>query len=664
MTRRSWAVTLLAFLLAGCAGSCRPTARAERQDSAQTTITPAEPALASGTTPSIEANDSGTRPNLAANTDAGPGREVFAGLGDASHLSVAQLGAGAARGAGVVTSVEAQATNVGVAILEAGGNAVDAAVATAFALAVTHPSAGNLGGGGFALIVDGQTVDAIDFREDSPSGLTRPVFDKMIEGGGRGPLSVGVPGTVAGLELMHRRHGHLPWKDLLHGAIRLAKEGQRCGLRQSQTLHWARRGLLQDPVARATFFPQGQPLAAGTRVRQPKLGSALERIAQQGSAGFYQGETAEDLVDSLEARLAATTSPDVDQQRRALMTLGDLAKYRAKVRSPLIFDYHGARVVTMPPPSAGGATLLLNLAMLDALDVQKTAPGSVERYHLLIEASRRAQVERRLLLSAPERMVESHDELLKRFTDAETWLEDHPVEPGRATRSSSLHPLYEESLLELEHTTHLSVVDESGQAVSLTVTLSGSFGAQIMSEQTGIVLNNSVASFGSVGRNVPAAGVRTTSSMAPSLVLLSPNDFLVLGSPGGDTIPSTITQLTVALIDDGLSLSEAVLAPRIHQGFVPDEVSMERLRPLSAKVRDGLTHLGHTVRPSRSTIGDANIAARVAGQALAVYDPREGGLAKSVERRRPSPSNIKAESASGGDAAGTVSAGTPPPSSH
>ncbi len=528
-----------------------------------------------------------------------------------SPPSLPELTEGCVTGPGVVTSVEPQATRVGVGVLESGGNAVDAAIATAFALAVTHPSAGNLGGGGFLLLRIDDTIEAIDFREDAPAALTREKFDKMIEQGGRGAVSVGVPGTPAGLFLAHQRHGKLPWSQLLEGALQLA-EGHSLGQRQAQTIAWSRYALRRDPSARKAFFPGGNLPHPGTRLVRPRLKVALERIQQQGASGFYRGPTASDLIASL--------------GESGLITQKDLARYRARVRSPLFLDYEGARVITMPPPSAGGVAVTLNLSMLAALEAHQFPADSAKRYHLIAEVSRRAQVERRLLVTAPSRKTVDA-QLRRRWTDPQTWLKPHPIDPEKATRSKTLHSLYDASMRELEHTTHLSVIDQDGNAASLTTTLSSSFGAQIVTRKTGIVLNNSVASFGSVGENIPMASARTISSMAPTLVLLGQRDMLVLGSPGGDTIPSTITQLAIALLNDRQSLKQAVTRPRIHQGFVPDLISIERLRPLPNSIITQLRQMGHTVRATRRTIGDANIASYFQGQAAAFADPREGGLA-------------------------------------
>jgi len=521
----------------------------------------------------------------------------------------------------VVTSVETQATAVGVRVLEAGGNAVDAAVAVAFALAVTHPSAGNIGGGGFMLLRLADVVEAIDFRENAPASLTQGAWDEIVEKRAQTPKAVGVPGTVAGLHLAHQRHGRLPWATLLEGSIELAKQGAVVGARQALTFGWAKERLRRNAAAKRSFFPSDSAPGAGTRLLQPNLAAALERIRDHGPAGFYEGPTADDLIESLGPH--------------GLLSKTDLIEYRASLRTPLLLDYHGARVVTMPPPSGGGLALLAMLAMLDRAQVQTTPSGGAARYHLYAETSRRAQVERQLMVAPPAAGMAAPDaEQRKRWTNPDTWLGAHPIDKAHKTPSSALDSRYGQIMAEPEHTTHFSVVDAEGGTVSCTVTLSASFGAGIVTEKTGIVLNNAVGSFAKVGENVPRPSVRTLSSMAPTLVFLGERDVLVLGSPGGDTIPSTIASLVVALVDDKKTLADAVGAPRIFQGFAPDEISTERSHPLPAGIQSELERLGHRVRPTRRSIGDANIAAYFAGTAGGVHDRREGGEARALEPRK------------------------------
>lgn len=512
---------------------------------------------------------------------------------------------------GVVTSVESTATRIGVTILEQGGNAIDAAIATAFALAVTHPSAANIGGGGFLLVKNQDRLEAIDFREDSPAGLDVGRFWKMIDQGGHGADSIGIPGTVAGLYLAHERHGRLPWQQLVLPAERLAQGGYKLGVRQARTLVWSKDHLLASEVAAAAFFEGKTPKPAGTIIQRPRLALSLRRIRKQGPRGFYEGPTARDLVKS----------------GAGAFQLSDLKNYRAKLREPLFFDFGEYRVVTMPPPSGGGVALAAQLRMLDALSIQATQPESAARSHLIAETSRRAQVERQLFVVAPEALNPEQERAMRlRVLDPQTWLAPHPISPKNATLSSQLDPSYDKLTKESEQTTHLSVIDGDGNMVSLTLTLSASYGSYIFTQETGIVLNNSVASFAKFGKNTPAPARRTVSSMAPTLVFLGPHA-LVLGTPGGDTIPGTLCQLFLRLALDGQTLAQAVKSPRFHQGFVPQELGMERYAPLSRSLQASLRQMGHDIFFARTTQGDANIAALVDGHPYAVFDRREGGLA-------------------------------------
>lgn len=519
---------------------------------------------------------------------------------------------------GVVVAVEPLAATIGARVLELGGNAVDAAIATTLALCVTHSNAASLGGGGFALVRSktGPTL-AFDFREMAPSALTRPAFDRMIARGARGPAAVGVPGTVAGLALLHQHYGTKPFAELVEPALRLARDGHTLRPWQARLLGWSYRALAQDPAARAIFGRGARPLAVGDRLVQRDLADTLARLASEGPDDFYRGETARRL-----ARALAPQGPSLD----------DLAAYRAVVRTPFRFEYRGYGIETMPPPSAGGVTLA---GLLLGLAAAPTLPpfGSVEEIHWFLEVSRRAQAERRLAVVDPDSLTEPERlQRHERWHDPAFWLRV-PIDVERATPSNRVQSVYGVGLRENDHTTHLSVADRDGLVVSLTTTLSASFGAKIVAPGTGIVLNNSVASFGAVGDNQPAPSKRTVSSMAPTLILRGPHVAAVLGTPGGDTIPSTLAQIVRNLVDHRLPLDEAIRAPRWHHGFVPDTA---RYEPSPAPKRDLLAALaarGHRLQPFRRAIGDANcIVFDEAGRAYGFADPREFG--SSVVPRR------------------------------
>lgn len=578
--------------------------------------TPASPAApvtsARAPSPPVAVSAPPTPLPTASGSAAGPGKAARPTLGGGGTRAVSGS-------KGVVTSAEGHATRAGVEILEAGGSAMDAAVATAAALAVTNPSAGNLGGGGFLLArpVGGPTV-AFDFRETAPASLARAEFDRMIADKGRGPVAAGVPGSVAGLLAAHRRLGKLPLSRVLEPAIRLARGGFPLGNAQAAALKTSWPALRLDPAARKVFAGKsGEPLAAGAKLVQLDLAATLERVAALGEAGFYAGATAQ--------AIAAATGNRV--------TPADLSGYRAVVREPLGVPYSGFTIETMPLPSTGGLVLLGELQALAKLGATEAAPESSAEAHLFLETSKRAQAIRRLSLLDPDAVTPDDRKRREQLLLDPTKLLAVPVDPAHATPSSAIHPLYRDALRETEHTTHLSVVDAGGMVVSLTTTLSASFGAKLMAPGTGVLLGNAVASFASVGDNQPVAGRRTTSSMAPTLILYDGAPVLVLGTPGGDTIPSTLALIVRRLLDRGKALDEAVDAPRYHHGFVPDTVRTEAARPLGKTTEAELKSLGHRLAPSWAAQGDANCVLLQDGTAFAYADPRDGdGLALAATR--------------------------------
>jgi gamma-glutamyltranspeptidase/glutathione hydrolase len=517
---------------------------------------------------------------------------------------------------GLVTSVETQATRAGVRILEHGGNAVDAAVAVGYALAVTHPSAGNLGGGGFMLVrMRGRPTVAIDFRERAPAKMRPETVGTILRAGAVGPLAVAVPGSVAGLNLAHARFGRLGRAEVMKPAIELARAGQRVSARTALSVGWAWSQLSRDPASQAEFGRGGHPWRSGAVVKRQQLADTLEAIAVHGDAGFYQGPIALALV-------SAVRSAD-------LLTLEDLGQYRPVERQPLTFTYRGLVVETMPPPSAGGLALAMILQALQKLEAQRLPALGPEELHLFLEVSRRAQAERRFgVLDLDDLSLAERDRRTERWLNPNTLLGlGPPIDPARATPSAALGEYYQAATRELEHTTHYAVVDAEGNLVACTTTLSGGFGARLTAPGTGVVLNNSLAGFATQGENLAKGGRRPTSSMAPTLVLRRGQPILVLGTPGGDTIPSTIAQVLRHLVDHGMTLDQAIDAPRVHQCFVPDEFRYEASHPLPARVLERLRGLGH--RPSRkhTSMGDANSILLDGQVAWGYADPREGGLA-------------------------------------
>jgi len=597
-----------AGLLASCGG--RPaTIDAPAPARAPASAAPSPNALAvtaHANTPAAPASSASASAGLLADGTAAPPPPALGGPGTRSVTGEN----------GVVVSAEPFATRAGVSVLETGGNAVDAAVATAFALAVTHPSAGNLGGGGFALVRPrgGPTV-AVDFRETAPSSLTRPSFDAMIAAKGSGPVAPGVPGSVAGLLLTERKFGRLPLERVVLPALALARDGVIVSRDEAELLaaHWTTLSL--DPAARRVFGDgRGAPLRAGARLKQPQLAALLADIVARGEAAFYAGPAGASLVGATHGKIS----------------LADLAGYRAILREPVRVRYRGLDIETMPPPSAGGLVLAGTLRALERLEPSAKPTENADTLHAFLEISRRAQALRRFDVVDPDALDEAgRAALTARFLEPDSLLAV-PVDPEHATPSAKIHPLYADALRELEHTTHLSVADRDGMVVSLTTTLSASFGAKIMVPATGVLLGNAVASFSSMGDNLPVPGRRTTSSMAPTLVLSGGTPLFVLGTPGGDTIPSTLGLLVVRLVDERMPLDDAVDAPRVHHGFVPDAVRYEAARPLAKPLLDALAAKGHRFVRSRASQGDASVIALPVGSrsAAGYADPREGpGLA-------------------------------------
>jgi gamma-glutamyltranspeptidase/glutathione hydrolase len=539
----------------------------------------------------------------------------------------------AARGEnGMVVTPDVRATESGVAILKAGGNACDAAVAVAFALAVTFPQAGNLGGGGFLLYrTETGNHEALDFRERAPAALRAEMFldddgrpiEKLSTSGG---LSVGVPGSVAGLAEFHRKHCTLPWADLLAPAIRLASDGFEISPYLARSLERHATKLGADPESARLFLPGGSPLAAGTVLVQSDLAVSLTAIAEGGPAAFHDGP------------LGASLSAAV-REAGGVMTPGDLRSYRAIWRRPLEGRYRGYRVVTFPPPSGGGVALLQILAMLERYDLSASGPASSLTTHLIAEAARRAYADRSRWLGDPDHYAVPFRNLLDRvYLDRRA----ASIRPKRATPSRKLQPGTPAGA-ESPDTLHFSVADSAGRAVALTTTLNASFGNGMIAPGTGILLNNEIDDFalapgvpntyGLLGgaANGVAGGKRPLSSMTPTFVELpsgGPRPALVLGSPGGSTIITAVLQVLINTIDHRMPLQEAVNAPRIHHQWQPDEIRHER-RALAQDVRRNLESRGHVLTPTDGPLGNVNAIGLAAdGAWLGAADSRRIGSAE------------------------------------
>ena len=529
---------------------------------------------------------------------------------------------------GVVASRSPLASEVGLQVLKNGGNAVDAAVAVGFALAVTHPSAGNLGGGGFLVmrLADGSVV-ANDHREVAPKRASRDMYldeaGDVVDGlSTASHLASGVPGTVDGLLDALARHGTLDAGAVLAPAIRLARDG--FPLPQDIAAQFARHreGFAPYPASAAKFAKaDGTAYAAGEVFQQPDLAATLERIAEQGRDGFYAGRTADLLV----AEMA---------RGGGLISHEDLKEYRSVWRQPVRGHYRGHEIYSMPPPSSGGALLVQLLNMLETHDVARMGADNADTAHLMIEAERRAYADRAEHLGDPD-FFQVPLAMLTDKAYATARLVD--LDRGKASLSTDVGAgsWPEES----PETTHVSVLDAAGNCVAYTTTLNLAYGSKIVVGGAGFLLNNEMDdfsakpgvpnSFGLVGReaNAIAPGKRMLSSMSPTIVLKKKEPFLVTGSPGGSTIITTVLQVVVNVIDHDMDLAAAVSRPRFHHQWRPNRVVYEP-GAFSAATLETLAERGHVnLNEIGFSIGDANSAMRLGDNLIGVADPRNAGAA-------------------------------------
>ncbi len=530
---------------------------------------------------------------------------------------------------GAVASAERQATEAGLEVLRAGGNAADAAVAVALALAVVHPQAGNLGGGGFAVLRFGREVRALDFREVAPAGASaalyldrkgRPVPERSWEG----VLAAGVPGSPAGLYELHRRYGKLPWRRVVRPAVRLARDGFTVSTRLSEALERHRERLLRHPGTAAVWLPGGRPPAPGSRMTLPVLASTLEAYGERGPEALTRGP------------LAAAVEV-VSRRDHGVLRAADLAAYQPVWREPVRFELAGWKVVSMPLPSSGGLILAESAGMLARLDWMDLPRFGADRAHLLVEVWRRVYADR-YRLGDPQATEASGAQLLD-----PAWLDRRAaaIDPRHATPSGQVAPWPGEPLPEHRETTHLSVVDAEGNAVALTTTLNGSFGCGVMVPGAGYLLNNEMDDFTMApGRpnmyglvqgpaNAVRPGLRMLSSMSPT-VAWQGREVLALGSPGGSRIPSATLQVLLDFLVDGDHLQAAVDRPRIHHQWLPDRIDAEE-DALSPDTEGRLRRMGHVVRVVHS-LGEVHAVHRRAdGLVEAAADPRGPGWAGVVE---------------------------------
>jgi gamma-glutamyltranspeptidase/glutathione hydrolase len=523
----------------------------------------------------------------------------------------------------MVVSQNAIASQIGTSMLIAQGNAVDAAVATAFALAVVHPAAGNIGGGGFLVYRSprGATA-AYDFRERAPQAATAEMFlrdGEYDEDRHRhSHLAVGVPGTVAGLHQAWKENGSLPWAQLLEPAIAMAREGFMVTDGLARSLRAVLPRMARYPASMEQFSHDGDLYEAGDILKQEDLADTLERIAEQGPRGFYEGRTAGLIEKEM-------------KRHGGLITREDLRAYRSLRTRPLKGQYRDLEVLTMPPPTSGGVVLLQVLNVLEGYDLPGMGFGSAAYLHHLAEAMRRAFADRARHLGDPDYVRDMPLDRLTSKVYAEALRRS--ILPQRASVSS---PTTFEWPAESEETTHISVVDRQRGAVSLTYTLEASYGSKIVVPGAGFLLNNEMGDFnpvpglttetGLIGTepNLVAPGKRMLSSMTPSILVGEEGEMLVLGSPGGRTIPNTVIQTVVNMVDFRMNVQEAIDAARVHHQWLPDLLRYER-NGFSPDTLDILRDWGHQVDAVASMGAVQAIEVREKGRLL------EGGS----DRRRP-----------------------------
>ncbi len=523
---------------------------------------------------------------------------------------------------GMVASAQTLASEVGVEILKKGGNAVDAAVAVGYALSVVYPAAGSLGGGGFMTIVfaDGRKT-FIDFREKAPLKATRDMYlgpdgEVVKDRSTRGYLAVAVPGLVGGLEYAREKYGTLPRADLIDPAIGLAENGFALDDADAFTLWAASARLRKFPTSAAIFLRDGKPLAAGDRLVQKDLARTLTAIRERGAAGFNEGAVGAAIASAV-------------QQGGGIITAEDLKRIRPRELAPVTCDYRGYTIVTAPPPSSGGVALCELLEILEGYSLKALGFGSAEALHDEIETMRRAYVDRNNLLGDPDFVANPVAKLTRNDYAAKLRA---GIDPAHATSSADLAPA--KPAHEGVNTTHYSIVDKWGNAVAVTDTLNDWFGADAVAGDTGVLLNDEMDDFTAKAgapnqfglvqseKNEIAPGKTPLSSMTPTVVVKDGKPVMVVGAPGGSQIITVVMETILNVIDYGMTLSEAVYAPRIHNQWLPDLTFVE-LSTLSADTRKTLEDMGYHFRVQ----GPANHV-----DAILIGAPKLGGEAVGANR--------------------------------
>ena len=564
----------------------------------------------------------------------------------ASLLSVVSVPGSADLGVegkdGLVVCTSATACDAGASVLARGGNAVDAAVATAFALAVTHPSAGNIGGGGFMIVRTPEgRVTAFDYRERAPLQSTREMYlgaDGEIarELTNTGYLAPGVPGTVRGLELAHRRFGKLPWKEVVMPSVLLAEQGFLLPAGLARDLNAQLADQMKPFAASVAAYgkPGGGEWAEGDRIVLGDLGKTLRAIAEEGAGVFYKGWIADRIAEDMAAH-------------GGLITKQDLAAYQAKIRTPVTGSYHDYQIISMPPPSSGGIALVEMLNILEPYKLKSKGLLTAPSIHFQIEAMRRAYLDRARNLGDPD-FVKGPITRLTSKTYAKRLSQN--IQTKRASSSVELGRdiVSEPQSQEPDETTHFSVLDRDGMAVASTYTLEGGFGSHVVVSGTGFILNNEMGDFnkkpgetntrGDIGTppNLIDPGKRMLSSMTPTMVTQDGKLVLITGSPGGRTIINTVLTVVLGVVEYGLNGREAVDLPRLHHQWLPDSASIERDGAPPDKVFKALTKMGHTIQPGNRQ-GDAeSIWVAPDGTPYGINDKR------SANSKASTPANLTA----------------------
>ncbi|MBN9256977.1 MULTISPECIES: gamma-glutamyltransferase [unclassified Mesorhizobium] len=525
---------------------------------------------------------------------------------------------------GMVVTAQHLATDVGVEVLKRGGNAIDAAVAVGYALAVVYPNAGNIGGGGFMTVrmKDGRTT-FIDFRERAPLAATRTMYlDKAgnpVKGASLdGYLAVGVPGSVAGFEMVREKYGTLSRQDLIAPAIAFARDGFVLNQGDAASFADSASRLAKDPAAAAIFLKKdGKPYGMGEKLVQPDLAASLSAISEKGPDAFYKGAIADAIVRASGAKGGILAKEDFEQ-------------YAVRELKPVTCSYRGYEIVSSPPPSSGGAIICEILNVIEGYPMSYLGAGSAETVHVMVEAMRRAYVDRNSALGDPDFVDNPVSKLLDKGYAKE--IRDR-IDPFRAGVSKDLMP---KGFGESTETTHYSIIDDEGNAVAVTYTLNGSYGAGVVADGTGILLNNEMDDFtqkpgvpnlyGLVQGEANAIQPKKTplSSMSPTIVTRNGKPFMIIGSPGGSRIITITLEAIVNVIDHGMDIQQAIDAPRIHHQWLPDTIYVERfgLSPDTLKLLAGM---GYHLDISEKSWGQA-AGILVGGKSLAEIE--KGGGAR------------------------------------